>query len=105
MDIGLPGRDGLQLTRDLRASPQTHDLVIVAMTAHAMPDDEQRALAAGCDGYISKPIRTRTLSAEVDAFIASGRKASDGHAASRLTGTGWIGDPPLHDEDPSGRTP
>ncbi len=43
MDIGLPGKDGLQITRDLRAAPATRDLCIVAMTAHAMADDEQRA--------------------------------------------------------------
>jgi CheY-like chemotaxis protein len=69
MDVQLPGTDGLQLTRELRANPATRDLVIVAMTAHAMPEDAQRVAAAGCDGYLVKPINSRTLADEVAAFI------------------------------------
>lgn len=69
MDIQLPGKDGLQITRDLRADPKTRDLLIVAMTAHAMVEDARRVLEAGCDGYLTKPIQTRTLAAQVEAFL------------------------------------
>ena len=61
MDIQLPGLDGLELTRRLKAQPATKDIVIIALTAYAMKGDEQKARAAGCDGYISKPIDTRTI--------------------------------------------
>ncbi len=61
MDIQLPGIDGLELTRRLKAEPTTRDITIVGLTAYAMKGDEERILAAGCDGYIAKPIDTRTL--------------------------------------------
>jgi CheY-like chemotaxis protein len=61
MDIQLPGMDGLELTRRLKADPATRDTVILALTAYAMKGDEEKARAAGCDGYVSKPIDTRTL--------------------------------------------
>jgi CheY-like chemotaxis protein len=61
MDIQLPGIDGLELTRRLKADPRTRDIVIVAVTAYAMKGDQAKALAAGCDDYITKPIDTRTL--------------------------------------------
>lgn len=61
MDIQLPGIDGLELTRRLKADPGTRDIVIVAVTAYAMKGDQAKALAAGCDDYITKPIDTRSL--------------------------------------------
>ena len=61
MDIQLPGMDGLELTRRLKADPATRDIAILGLTAYAMKGDEEKILAAGCDGYISKPIDTRTL--------------------------------------------
>lgn len=61
MDIQLPGIDGLELTRRLKASRSTRDITILGLTAFAMKGDEERILAAGCDGYIPKPIDTRTL--------------------------------------------
>ena len=61
MDIQLPGIDGLELTRRLKAEPSTRDIPIIGLTAYAMKGDEERILAAGCDGYIPKPIDTRTL--------------------------------------------
>ena len=61
MDIALPGMDGLTLTRLLKSDPRTHGIRIVALTAFAMKGDEERALKAGCDGYITKPIDTRAL--------------------------------------------
>jgi CheY-like chemotaxis protein len=61
MDIQLPGMDGLELTRRLKAEPTTRDIMILGLTAYAMKGDEERILASGCDGYIAKPIDTRTL--------------------------------------------
>ena len=59
MDLSLPGMDGLEATKALKADPQTAAIPIVAVTAHAMKGDEQKALDAGCEGYITKPIDTR----------------------------------------------
>jgi two-component system cell cycle response regulator DivK len=75
MDIQLPGMDGLQNTRALRADPATRGLLIVAMTAHAMAEDREHVLAAGCDGYLVKPIQTRLLAQQVAAFIDDGAAA------------------------------
>ena len=61
MDLQLPGMDGFELTRRLKADPATRGIVILAMTAYAMKGDKERALAAGCDGYLSKPLDTRAL--------------------------------------------
>ncbi len=70
MDISLPGMDGLTLTRRLKADPAFARVPIVAMTAFAMKGDEQKALDAGCSGYISKPIDTRRLPEQVAKFLA-----------------------------------
>jgi CheY-like chemotaxis protein len=64
-DIALPGMDGLELTRRLKADPRYRHLPVVALTASAMKGDEARVLEAGCDAYIAKPIDTRTLSAQI----------------------------------------
>ena len=65
MDIGLPGMDGLTLTRQIKADPVTGHIVIVALTAFAMKGDDQKAKEAGCDGYITKPIDTRRLADQI----------------------------------------
>lgn len=70
MDLQLPGTDGFELTRELKADSATRDIVVIAVTAFAMKGDEQRALAAGCDGYVTKPIDTRTLPALVAQRLA-----------------------------------
>jgi len=64
-DVQLPGMSGLDLTRKLKSDPSTRDIIILALTAFAMKKDEQNAYDAGCDGYITKPIDTRTLPAVV----------------------------------------
>jgi CheY-like chemotaxis protein len=69
MDIQLPGMDGLALTRRLKADPATRDIVILAMTAYAMKGDEEKALSAGCEGYIPKPIDTRGLPATIRKYL------------------------------------
>ena len=61
MDLQLPGMDGLTLTRQLKNDPARAGIVIVALTAYAMKGDAERALAAGCDGYIAKPMDTDAL--------------------------------------------
>ena len=72
MDLQLPGMDGLELTRRLKADPNFRDVVIVALTAYAMKGDEEKAYAAGCDGYISKPIDTAALPRIVAELLARG---------------------------------
>jgi two-component system, cell cycle response regulator DivK len=76
MDIQLPGMDGLELTRRLKADPAMHGIRIVAITAYAMKGDEEKALAVGCDGYIAKPIDTRTLPELIARYLRL--SASDG---------------------------
>ena len=76
MDLQMPGIDGFELTRRLRAEPSTTEVVIIAVTAYAMKGDEQRARAAGCDDYITKPIDTRALPGVVAEHLARGRKAA-----------------------------
>lgn len=66
MDVQLPGMDGLAATRLLRGAAETRSLKIVALTALAMGGDRERILAAGCDGYLSKPIRYQELIKIVD---------------------------------------
>jgi two-component system cell cycle response regulator DivK len=73
MDLQLPGQDGLSLTRQLRNDPAFAGIVIIAVTSYAMKGDRERALAAGCDDYVTKPIDTRALPALVARYLASGR--------------------------------
>src|ERR1044071_8591377 len=61
MDLQLPGVDGLELTRRLKADPATRAIKIIAVTAYAMKGDQEKAIAAGCDDYVTKPIDTRAL--------------------------------------------
>ena len=74
MDLQLPGIDGLELTRRLKADPATRDIAIIAVTAYAMKGDHEKALAAGCDDYVTKPIDTRALPALI-ARYAKGAEA------------------------------
>ncbi len=69
MDVQLPGMDGLELTRRLRADSAFDAIKIVALTAYAMKTDQENALTAGCDGYISKPIDTRTFPGIVREYL------------------------------------
>jgi CheY-like chemotaxis protein len=69
MDIALPGMDGLTLTRKLKADERLKHVPVVAITAFAMKGDEQKALDAGCNGYITKPIDTRKLPQQVAAYL------------------------------------
>ena len=71
LDIQLPGRDGYQLLADLNAIEGDHPWKVVALTAHAMAGDREKALAAGFDGYITKPIDVRTFPAEVVRYLSN----------------------------------
>lgn len=71
MDVQLPGQDGLALTRQLKADPSTDAIPVAALTANAMAGDREQALAAGCIGYISKPIDTRILGDQVRKFLSA----------------------------------
>jgi CheY-like chemotaxis protein len=70
MDIQLPGMDGLTLTRMLKANPSMRDIRIVGLTGYAMAGDEERILAAGCDGYLAKPIDTRRLPGVISSMLS-----------------------------------
>jgi CheY-like chemotaxis protein len=69
MDIELSGMNGLQLTQKLKADPTTRGITIIALTAYPTKSDKQKALAAGCDGYITKPVGTRELSGLLKKYI------------------------------------
>ncbi|TMD91020.1 MAG: response regulator [Chloroflexi bacterium] len=73
MDVQLPGVDGLSLTRRLKQDEKTAAIPVIALTALAMLGDKERTLEAGCSGYISKPINTRTFANEVRQFLPTPR--------------------------------
>lgn len=77
MDLSLPGMDGLAATRALKSDPATRKLTVIALTAHAMRSDQTNALAAGCDGYLSKPIDVKTFAARIEWFIAAAALADE----------------------------
>ena len=68
-DLQLPGMDGLELTRRIKADPATRAAVVVAVTAYAMKGDDEKAKSAGCDGYITKPIDTVALPGIVAGYL------------------------------------
>lgn len=71
MDLQLPGMDGLTLTRQLKDDAATRDIAIVALTAYAMKGDEEKARAAGCIDYITKPLDTRTFVERIAQHLAA----------------------------------
>jgi two-component system cell cycle response regulator DivK len=71
MDIQLPGMDGLSAAALLKKDPATAAIPIIALTAMAMKEDEEKTLAAGCDAYIAKPLRYQELYAAIDALLAT----------------------------------
>lgn len=70
MDMSLPVMDGWEATRQLKASEETRGVPVVALTAHAMAGDEQKAREAGCDGYETKPVELTRLLAKIEALLA-----------------------------------
>jgi CheY-like chemotaxis protein len=69
MDLSLPGVDGWEATRRIKATPETRAIPVIALSAHAMAGDRERALAAGCDDYDSKPVDFEHLLAEIRALL------------------------------------
>lgn len=69
MDIQLPGIDGYETTRRIRASPADRKVPIIALTSYAMTGDRERALAAGCTGYVEKPINPDTIMGEIQKYL------------------------------------
>lgn len=61
MDINLPGRDGYQLTREIKGDPSTSHIPVIALTAHAMSGDREKCIEAGCDDYDTKPVNMSSL--------------------------------------------
>jgi two-component system, cell cycle response regulator DivK len=76
MDLQLPGIDGTEALRRLRESPRTADIPVVAVTAQAMKQDRERALEAGFDGYIEKPISVRAFPDQVRSFLSGGAEGT-----------------------------
>jgi CheY-like chemotaxis protein len=81
MDIALPEMDGLTLTRLLKSRENQKRIKIVALTAFAMMGDDAKAMSAGCDGYITKPINTRTFGAQVRAILSRTEAAIEKESA------------------------
>jgi two-component system, cell cycle response regulator DivK len=77
MDLQLPGIDGMEALRQLRASPRTADIPVVAVTAQAMKQDRERALEAGFDGYVEKPISVRAFPEQVRRFLGGGEVGAE----------------------------
>ena len=76
MDMSLPEIDGWEATRRLKADPTTRDIPIVALTAHAMASDRQKAMTAGCDDYHTKPVDFESLLRSIQAFLQRRRRVA-----------------------------
>lgn len=71
MDISIPKIDGFEATRILKTDPETRGIPIVALTAHAMDEDRERAREVGCDGFLAKPVEPRRVVREIKRFLGS----------------------------------
>jgi len=78
MDLQLAGMDGFAATRAIKADRATRHIPVVAMTAYAMSGDRERAVEAGCDGYITKPIDTKEFPLAIARYLASARSGEEG---------------------------
>lgn len=74
VDLGLPVIDGWEVTRQLRVAPETAAVPIIALSAHAMPEDRERAFAAGCDDFITKPVDFARLIDRIDVLLRAKSK-------------------------------
>ncbi len=73
MDMSLPVLDGWEATRRIKADPATQSIPVIALTAHAMSDDREKAFAAGCDDYDTKPVELPRLLEKIESLLAGGR--------------------------------
>jgi CheY-like chemotaxis protein len=75
MDMSLPGIDGWEATRRLKGAPETQRIPVIALTAHAMSGDREKAMAAGCDDFDTKPVELDRLLAKIETLLARGGSA------------------------------
>jgi two-component system cell cycle response regulator DivK len=73
MDIQMPGMDGLEATKVIKADITTRDIPIIALTANAMRGDEEKVLQAGCNGYVTKPVNIRILQEKMNGYLSESR--------------------------------
>jgi CheY-like chemotaxis protein len=81
MDMSLPGLDGWEATRQLKAAPQTRGIPVIALTAHAMAGDREKALEVGCDDYDTKPVEFSRLLGKIESLLRE--KAARGEGKGR----------------------
>ena len=86
MDISIPEVDGWEATRILRQDPATRDIPIIALTAHALADDRERAQTVGFTSYLAKPVEPRAVVAEVQRWIGMGARDGSGGSAPQTAG-------------------
>ncbi len=82
MDISIPIIDGWEATQVLKHDPETSRIPIIALTAHALASDREKAMEVGCDGYLAKPCEPRAVVAEVQRFLGKPEPAPAGHSAA-----------------------
>lgn len=86
MDMGLPDVDGWSATRQFKEDPQLKHIPILALTAHVMHGDREKALAAGCDDYDTKPFHFVRLISKIEALLAGGASEPNGNAGGEMMG-------------------
>lgn len=93
MDISIPIIDGWEATQVLKHDPETRQIPIIALTAHALASDRERAMQVGCDGYLAKPCEPRAVVAEVQRFLGQSSGSDVGTPVPPASGQG-ASDPP-----------
>jgi two-component system cell cycle response regulator DivK len=96
MDMSLPEMDGWEATRRLKSDPATRSIPIVALTAHAMASDRQKAMDAGCDDYHTKPVDFENLVRSLESFLAAAAHSEKDLVTPADLGripAAWMGDP------------
>ncbi len=86
MDLSLPRKDGWEATKEIKAHPETTAIPIIALTAHAMVGDRERALEAGCDDYLSKPINLLELNKKIQQYVNTSTADEQLPPADRASG-------------------